>query len=209
MMAAGCGKTVLCSTIIEAMKTICEQSTTHTMAYFYFNFQDIERQDLSTMLRSLIRQLCAAEINIPDSIKALHNRCRDSNHSPTLEELTTAVFSISIESQKHVYVIIDALDEFPESNGPLRRSELLNLIERLAKENIENLHVLVTSRAEMNIIQVLENLTPRGIPLQSRTVDPDIKALVSSRLMQGRFAGLPDSLKKEVEEKVGNGAHGM
>ena len=188
---------------------ICEQSDQHTMAYFYFNFQDIEQQDLSTIVRSMIRQLCGAELEIPMVVKALHRKCSDKNYTPTLEELISTLYSIIETLNKDVFIIVDALDEFPEFQGSLRRSELLKLLSQLVARNFKNLHMLMTSRDELDIREALGNLASQIISLQTSVVDPDIRALVSSRLSQGQLSRTSADVRAEIMEKVGNGAHGM
>ena len=188
---------------------ICEQSDQHTMAYFYFNFQDIEQQDLSTTVRSVIRQLCGAELEMPVVVKALHRKCSDKNYTPTLEELISTLSSIIDTLAIDVFIIFDALDEFPEFQGSLRRSELLKLLSQLVARNFKNLHMLMTSRDELDIREALGNLANQIISLQSSFVDPDIRALVSSRLSQGQLSRTSEDIRAEITEKVGNGAHGM
>jgi len=179
------------------------------MAYFYFNFQDIEQQDLSTIVRSMIRQLCGAELEIPMVVKALHRKCSDKNYTPTLEELISTLYSIIETLNKDVFIIVDALDEFPEFQGSLRRSELLKLLSQLVARNFKNLHMLMTSRDELDIREALGNLASQIISLQTSVVDPDIRALVSSRLSQGQLSRTSADVRAEIMEKVGNGAHGM
>jgi hypothetical protein len=59
-----------------------------------------------------------------------------------------------------VYLILDALDECPNTNG-IRpsRDEVLVVVEKLVKLNLSKLHVCVTSRFEADIRTSLEPLT--------------------------------------------------
>ncbi|KAF9728326.1 vegetative incompatibility protein HET-E-1 [Paraphaeosphaeria minitans] len=50
----GCGKTVLSSTIIEHLLQQCNGDTRTVTAYFYFDFNDTQKQDPDLMLRSLL-----------------------------------------------------------------------------------------------------------------------------------------------------------
>ncbi|KAM3418308.1 hypothetical protein BST61_g4307 [Cercospora zeina] len=54
---AGCGKTVLCSTAIEGMKTYCGGRPSSGLAVFYFTFSDNQKQRLASLLCSLVAQL--------------------------------------------------------------------------------------------------------------------------------------------------------
>ena len=51
----GCGKTVLCSTIIEHLRQIKDPS--HIVLDFFFDFKDNEKQSLDKLVRSLVVQL--------------------------------------------------------------------------------------------------------------------------------------------------------
>jgi len=52
----GSGKSVLCSSIIQDITTLSDAGCA-CMAYFYFNFQDIDKQKLGDLLPSLLFQL--------------------------------------------------------------------------------------------------------------------------------------------------------
>jgi len=49
----GSGKSVLCSSIIQDIMTLCDAGST-CMAYFYFDFRDIDKQKLRDLLPSLL-----------------------------------------------------------------------------------------------------------------------------------------------------------
>ncbi|KAH6838311.1 vegetative incompatibility protein HET-E-1 [Alternaria alternata] len=53
----GCGKTILSSTVVENLLQYCHDDTSMVMAYFYFDFNDTQKQDPELMLRSLLCQL--------------------------------------------------------------------------------------------------------------------------------------------------------
>jgi hypothetical protein len=59
-----------------------------------------------------------------------------------------------------IYLILDALDECPNTNGiRSSRDQVLALLETLVKLNITRLHVCVTSRPEVDIKTSLERMT--------------------------------------------------
>ena len=61
----GCGKTVLSSTIIEHLE---QDMTCQLLTYFYFDFNDKDKQSLDSLLRSLIVQVYQSQ---PDSRQPL------------------------------------------------------------------------------------------------------------------------------------------
>ena len=59
-----------------------------------------------------------------------------------------------------IYLIIDAVDECPNTTGmPSARDHVLNLVEKLVELNLPSLHLCVTSRPEIDIQISLESLT--------------------------------------------------
>jgi hypothetical protein len=196
------------STIIEAVKDVCfANTTTHKLAYFYFDFQDTKKQDVVILLRSLIRQLCAGETKLPEEAHKLHDRYKPTGHTPTVEELTSTLFAVIRYLKKEIYIIMDALDEYPEENS--KRQELLVQIERMVEQRPENLHILATSRNETDIRATLGDLAGGGIPIQSSKVDADIKMYIKTCLGKDPFKKWRSNVKESIETKLAEGAHGM
>jgi hypothetical protein len=64
------------------------------------------------------------------------------------------------------YIIVDAIDECPNTSGfPTAREEVLDLLEELVTLNLPNLRICVTSRPEIDIRTVLEPLTSLHVSL--------------------------------------------
>jgi len=198
---------VLFSTCVEAVQDICSQSPGRRLAYFYFDFQNAETHKVETMLRSLVRQLSAMNVEIPETVHALYTQLSDKGHSPTYQELCTVFFSMAQASVEECYIMLDALDEVPE----VSRCEILKFIQNATTMNFENLHILVTSRDEVDIRTAMSHIPHVAVQLAEKDVDADIRAYVRSCLAEPteRLSGLSDALKTEIEAKVGNEAHGM
>ncbi|PVH68313.1 hypothetical protein DL98DRAFT_397812, partial [Cadophora sp. DSE1049] len=67
---SGSGKTILCSTLIENLKTRCRfrrQSVT-AVVYWYFSFANKQTQNVRAFLRSIVRDLCNKVLTIPDVV---------------------------------------------------------------------------------------------------------------------------------------------
>src|SRR6266702_1199388 len=136
------------STIIEAVKEVCFESTTHKLAYFYFDFQNTEKQNMDITIRSLLRQLCAGEMQLPQEVQIMYARYKGTGLRPTVEELNLALLSLIDRLGKEIYIIMDALDEFPERSRDSNRQELLDQIKCMVEHPSQQLHILVTSKNE-------------------------------------------------------------
>jgi hypothetical protein len=77
---------------------------------------------------------------------------------------------LSLPGQAPIYIIVDALDECPNTSGiPSAREEVLELIEELVNLKLPNVHLCVASRPEMDIRVVLEPLTSLKISLHDES----------------------------------------
>ncbi|CUS10690.1 unnamed protein product, partial [Tuber aestivum] len=204
----GCGKSVLCATAIEDIKHLCSTNDDHALAYFYFTFSDSGKQNLPNMLLSLIGQL-AEEFSgrdLPDEVIDLYLNSKAVRKSPDINALKSA-FSQMIKLYKRVFVILDALDEFPKST----RGSLLSLISGLTLDNnAGSLSILVTSRPEADIVCSLEPVVAFSISLHSQTIDLDIRSYIQKSL-DGRdgFRGFTKEIKSEIEETLVVRSQGM
>ncbi|KAK3690297.1 hypothetical protein B0T22DRAFT_441706 [Podospora appendiculata] len=209
---AGCGKTVLCSTIIDAVKDLCLADDSRNLAYFYFDFQRTSAQNGEELLRSLLRQLCGREIQVPAPAKNLYTKCSGPGHLPTAKELEETLLAVISDLGKEVYIMLDALGELPGGENT-KRKEVLQLIQRLVHRKLGNLHILTTSRSQLDIQLVLGPLSgpEGGISIQGSDVDVDIRKYVRTILDDAGdcFSTLSADIKNLIETSLGEGAHGM
>jgi len=67
---------------------------------------------------------------------------------------------LRLPRQGALYVIIDALDESPNTSGLIsQRAEVLGLVQELVELGLPHFHICVTSRPEVDIRDTLEPLT--------------------------------------------------
>jgi hypothetical protein len=77
---------------------------------------------------------------------------------------------LTLPDQLPTYLIIDALDESPNTSGiPSARERVLRLVKELSELCLQGLHICVTSRLEIDVQDVLEPLTPRRVSLHDQT----------------------------------------
>ena len=141
------------------------------MAYFYFDFRDIDKQKLSSLLPSLLIQLSARSNPCCDILSRLyssHDRgVRKPNDRAMVECLKEM---LTLEAQGPTYIIMDALDECPiTSTIPSPREEVLDFVDELVGLHLPNVHICVTSRPEHDIQAVLKELAPRAVSLHDES----------------------------------------
>ena len=149
------------------------------LAYFYFDFNDTENQKVSTLVSSLVVQLCSKRDDPPEQLVGLFKECKQSRRRATMRELKT-LLSLLVRDLEDVFIVIDALDECPKG---YERGELLQLIRDIKSWSLPNLHLLSTSRQEPDIEDELTPLlTSAAIPIQGSEVESDIKLYIASEL---------------------------
>jgi ankyrin repeat domain-containing protein 50 len=195
------------STIIEHMKEHCDLKSGFALAYFYFDFNDTEKQEVSTFVSSLIAQLCNQVVDIPEQLEDLYKRCNNGRQKATMRELKT-ILSRMMKDLEDVFIVVDALDECPK-NG--EREELLEFITEIRAWSSSNMHILATSRLEPDIKETLTPLlTSQAISIQGFQVESDIKVHVASQLaIDPRLKKWSSDIKTEIEKTLTAGANGM
>ena len=127
------------------------------MAYFYFDFRDTAKQDVRGLLSSLVVQLCAKSDLCYNILSSIYSKHDAGLHLPDNDALTHCLKEmLGLPGLPPIYIIIDALDECPDTLGrPSPREVVLNLIEDLVDLRLPNLRICITSRPEADIEEVL------------------------------------------------------
>jgi hypothetical protein len=194
---------VLCSTVVEDIRVHCGSRNNATYATFCFTFSDNQKQSYENLLRSLVAQLGWKE----PALSMLRQACEKPNASiPGVDELEKILLAC-IQSYDELFLLLDALDECPES-GEVRQN-VLDGLERLACE-APNIRTFVTSREVSDVGEAMETLGADLVSIAARSVDADIQRYMSSQLSRDRKLSRFDSAtKKLIEDTISRKADGM
>src|ERR1700760_1730139 len=99
------------STIIQDIKALCESGEA-SMAYFYFDFRNANKQGLRDLVLSLLTQLSARSslhCDILSKLYLAHDRGKEQPSDIVLTECLKDM--LKLPDQRPIYLIIDALDE--------------------------------------------------------------------------------------------------
>jgi hypothetical protein len=194
---------------IEGMRT----AGLATMAYYYFDFRDVKKQDRYGLISSLVFQLSAESNSCYEVLSQLYLDHAGGTRKPTTGALTKCLRDmLSLPGRGPIYIIVDALDECPDVSGkPSAREEVLLLIQELVGLNLSNLHLCVASRPEIGIQKTLRPLSPIEISLHEETGQKDdiieyIKFVVYS---DEKMQSWKDKDKKLVVKMLSGKAGGM
>ena len=172
------------------------------MAYFYFDFRDVDKQKLCNVLPSLLVQLSARSDVCCDKLFELYSVHDRGVQKPSDRAMAECLKQmLALEGNESTYIILDALDECPVTSSiPSPREEVLELVEDLVGLHLPNLHVCVTSRPEPDIQTSFERLTKHAVSLHNENGQrEDIANYVTSSVHSDRRIG---RWRKEDRELV-------
>ena len=183
------------------------------MAYFYFDFRDINKQNRRDLLPSLIIQLIDQSHRHCDILNGLYLSHGSGAQKPNEDELIQCLKDmLTLPDQQSIYLIIDALDECPDTSGmPSPREQVLDLVKELVEFPSPNLRLCVTSRPEIDIRRSLERLTSFRVSLheqsgQKQDIINYVTSVVQSDAKMRRWR---DEDKNIVIETLSERADGM
>ena len=113
------------------------------------------------MLTSILVQLGHQSDSFCDLLFDLYSTHHHGSQQPSDSALIQCLQNIlKVSQQVAKYIIIDALDECPDTSGILSpRETVLDLVEELVALHLPNLRLCIASRPEVDIRVVLEPLT--------------------------------------------------
>jgi hypothetical protein len=144
------------------------------MAYFYFDCRNANKQGLHDLVPSLLAQLSARSSLCCDILSKLYLAHDSGKKQPNDGVLTKSLKEmLSLPDQRPIYLIMDALDESPNTPGesgiPSARERVLQLLKELVDLRLTNLHICVMSRPEIDIRNVIEPLTYLRVSLHDQS----------------------------------------
>jgi hypothetical protein len=138
-----------------------------TMAYYYFDFRDVKKQDCYGLLSSLVSQLSVESDSCYNVLSKLYSDNSHGTRKPGVSALKKCLADmLSLLGQGQIYIVVDALDECPNFPGtPSAREIVLESVKEIVNLKLPNVNLCVASRPELDIRLVLEPLTTVKISL--------------------------------------------
>jgi len=176
---------------------------TASVSYFYFDFNDGDKQSSRKAIRSLLFQFA---LQIPDRLHALeqlYQSC-EKGHKQPAEEKIRSLLRDTIAHAEQKYIILDALDECTD------REDLLTFVQKLVESKQPGLRILATSRRERDIGEQLRTIADHVVNIQSAVVDEDIRVYVRDRLtIDPKLKKWPPSVQDGITAVLMDKAAGM
>ena len=200
------------SAIVQDISALQEAGRA-SLAYFYFDFRDEEKKDLCGALASILIQLSARSGSRCEILSRLHVAHDDGAHQPSTSTMIACLKEmLALPEQGPVFIILDALDECPNTSGiPSAREEVLDFLRDIVSLRRPNLHICVTSRPEIDILSALESLALFSLSIhdqdgQEKDIEDYVRSVVysDSRMKRWRHDD-----KEMVIETLSEKADGM
>jgi hypothetical protein len=199
------------STIIEDIRAMLKKGLA-SLAFFYCDFREAQKQELRGLLSSFLYQLYHQSDSYFDILSKFYSEHDKGSRRPSDGALAECLMDLlNLPGLAPVYLIIDALDECPKQSV-LRssRAKVLSLIEELVKTEIPNFRVCVTSRPELDIKDVLDPLIFRSVSLhdesgQKGDIEDYIKSVINTHSEKESWKGEDKELAIDVLVNKVNG----
>ncbi|CAK5271222.1 unnamed protein product [Mycena citricolor] len=198
---AGAGKSVSMSAVVEHLETEKE-----LIAFAFISYREEKSQHLQSVLSALVYQLATKARCFHDQLRVSYDQ-RGSTLSASPPTLFQCLLDMIKCAPKHVIILIDGLDEYP---NPGRTQDLLPFLRKLHGANLSNLRLLLASRPEQDIHHVLQTEATHWMNLEEKAGSrkEDISSFVRAQIQEHR----PDwshAIQRKVEEILTGRANGM
>ncbi|KAJ5626486.1 hypothetical protein N7528_003913 [Penicillium herquei] len=172
---SGCGKSVLCSTVIQEIESECRRDPNKFLAY-----RQLSRSPISPAVKKIWDD---------------HHLQGSQPDSNTISEVFESVLS-SISGE--IYIVFDALDEY-QTTYSKERDLLLSLMVGLLERQKSKIHILVTSRSERDIGKKLGGF-PK-LDLESALVE-DMTIYVNASISKDPLCQWRPEVQKLIVDKL-------
>ncbi|KAJ7717111.1 ankyrin repeat-containing domain protein [Mycena maculata] len=195
--STGAGKTVLASLVVDHLETQFKNQNIG-VACIYLDHKEAAIQTPSNLLASLWRQLVVGK-TLSSLAAELYQKHSEKRTRPTLDE-TDAMLRSAVAEWSRVYIVVDALDEYPEEE----RDSLISHLTAISS----TVRLLLTSRPH-----IILSASPTAEVLEIRAADEDIRKYIDERARKSPRLSMHvqrhPELRQEIELKIISTVDGM
>jgi hypothetical protein len=167
------------------------------VACIYLNHKEANDQTPLKLLAGLWRQLVLNR-DISSDAKELYQEHREKGTVPSLQEVV-GILSSSLKEFSQVYIVIDAIDEYPEDQ---RFILLKHLAEQMGLSLSVNL--MVTSRPHVPAGPTLPNVEIFEIGAMPEDIHKFVNARIDSSSRLSKYVQRQPKLREDIHSKIGS-----
>jgi hypothetical protein len=184
-----------------------------TLAIFYFDFRDANKQNARNFLSSILLQFCHRSDSFSRILSSLYSTHSDGSREPSIDALVGCLKAmLALQGQGTLYIVMDALDECPNFSGlPTQREQVLGIVKELIDLKLPHFRFCVASRPEFDIREILEHLNPHNLSLHNQDGQKkDLAKYVESVVHSDKtMRTWPEDVKKLVIDTLAEKGAGM
>ena len=200
--------------MIERISGLYELSQDIGVTFLYCNYK--ESREAVTYIRLAIKQLCRRMTSVPVELQTMYDAHFRNASEPNLDELRNVFIAIS-NHFKHVFLILDALDECNAN----QREDLLGFLTAVGTSQKDastpstrsSVKLFVTSRREEDIRCAFTGGAFPIIKIKANQVNEDIELYVTAelqaRLQGGKLKVNDGTLIQRIQKALIGRADGM
>jgi len=183
-----------------------ESRSKKQVLYFFFDYKDIRKNNLASLLRALTSQLLMLNADLLPFASQWRQQPSAHASETALKQHFLELLNLSSEP---IYIVIDGLDECGVAELPWIQRYLSQLLRKYQ----QFLHICITSR-EMKLERALENIGLLRLEIGKDKNNHDVHSYIASELQNLQEILKPDivltdSYLGNITEKIANLADGM
>ncbi|KAF7346004.1 ANK-REP-REGION domain-containing protein [Mycena venus] len=195
----GAGKTVLASIVVDDLRRNMLSKTTGVAVLYLDHKAAAETHSATNLLAAVWQQLVLTK-PVVSRVRELYEKHHTQGTRPSLEESYSMLHS-GIQEFSCVFIVVDALDEYPEE----ARDPLLRHLCTLGPA----VRLMFTSRPHINIDHTISNIETVDIRATENDIRKYVEAQINRSPRLSRHIHNSPSLQESIEEKIVKRSDGM
>ncbi|KAJ7288474.1 ankyrin repeat-containing domain protein [Mycena rebaudengoi] len=195
----GAGKTVLSSIVTDHLRMSFARNENIGVACLYLNHKESDAQSPPNLLASVWWQLIVDQ-PVGSQVHTLYRHHHDRRTRPSLDEVHE-LLRLAVARYSKVYIVVDAMDEYPEK----QRSILLSKLSALGV----SVNLMLTARPHINVDPSLPHVQTVEISASEHDIRQYVDAEISKSTRLSKHVRNRPELRDEIEEKIIHNADGM
>jgi hypothetical protein len=180
------------SIVVNHLTDDCEDNKNLGVACIYLNHKEANDQTPSKLLAALWRQLVHGR-DVGSIAKMLYQQHREKGTVPSLEKLLD-LFSSCLKEFSKVFIIVDAMDEYPE----FQREILLKQLAAMGS----NVNLMITSRPNISAGPELPNVETLEIVPMPEDIQKFVNAQIDSSPRLSKHVQTQPKLREDIHSKI-------
>ncbi|KAF4638043.1 hypothetical protein G7Y89_g25 [Cudoniella acicularis] len=206
---AGCGKSVLTSSLVDQQLLPQSSSNTTKTLFYYCDYSDKRTLDPVNLFGSISQQLLRQMGELPGDLLTMLEDMHQSSALLNFERIL-ALLQLSFDKNSSIAIFVDGIDEMTEHN---RKLVLQRLSSIMKSANDSQLKIFVSSREDTTYLFSGLTCPKYKIRVQNDSISEDIETYVRNSVHElrekGELALGEPTLAQEIVTALTNGAKGM